>query len=365
MTEPIWNRNLSILQNKIKTILVSHKVSTDYSVIDILTDMPVIEEYWVKCFTHSSIDPVNNYEMFEYIGDKSLSYNFVKYAYGRFGSRLNEKNGTLLTITYMSKLYQSGLSAKMGLPELLRYDPEVPDASIHMKEDLFEAFAGCLDIVGDNKLQLGVGSLLVYNLLLSLFKDTRIDIDDIKKDPRTILKEIYDKMGWGELKYRVTESDKPELGPYKVAIVNISGEVYGEAYGSEKHAYNEASIRALEYLESQGITWDSADKYKLRKAGARNEDLKRQMDRADIAFGIMNERMQKEKGYSLTSYSVSQADSAKAADGSIRYTMAVSVGFKIGDSVSWRTVASAVGVDETDARTKALKSFADKFGVNA
>ena len=75
-----WSRG-SDFKKVIRDLLVKGKLKPEY--IDALTNDENMKEY-SKAFTAASADPMNNYEIFEQIGDLTANKFIVWYAYKRF-----------------------------------------------------------------------------------------------------------------------------------------------------------------------------------------------------------------------------------------------------------------------------------------
>jgi len=183
---------------------------------------------FIRAVTHDSVFPdqrANNYEMMEHLGDSSVNKATTWYLRNRFqdiankgdeGVQIISKQKSLIT----SKTYMANYSDALGLTKFIRFRPltftytkeskvetdgeakisqEIAEKKINidrsMKEDVFEAFFGCLEEVIDQKEGLvGIGYSIVYSILSSFYSEqyipyTKNELVDFK----TQLKELFDR----------------------------------------------------------------------------------------------------------------------------------------------------------------------------
>lgn len=364
ISQPDWVNDHSILQKKIYEILV--KLLGDFVVgyTNQLLDNEAMENYWVKAFTHRSVDPQNNYEKLEFYGDKVLNAAFAQYLRRRIGDELDQEKGTLLLNQYMSKKKQAELARNLGLPELVRFDPEVPEVNIDIQEDVFESFAGALNNLIDDRVSPGLGYIFVFNMLPELYNDVPIVLSEVEKDKKTLLKEIYEKMGWGDPTYVIEPSDNPKLGPTKVTVRSPTGDVLGVGYGPEKDAPFAAAKAASDKLASEGITWESATLQKEERSRIRNPEYAKQERRMQEAIKLLNQQAQKQKTAPIVDYRISSGGTLQSKEGR-RHSFAVSLGYQVGPKVQWRTLPPKSGLNSEQTKIDAMREFADTHGVPA
>lgn len=362
-SQPAWVQKPKLLADAIYAIFLKLKLIEDPAVIQVLFSKEAMEKYWMKCFTHKSVSADYNNDAFEFYGDSVLGYNFAKYLRRRFKDGLNQANGTLLQNQYMSKKFQAQLARELGLVELLRFDPE-SEQSIHIQEDTFEAFAGCIDNIVDDLVGEGAGALYVYNLIIALFDPIPIVLGEVKKDDKTLLKEIYEKMGWGEPNYVTKNSDQPRLGPFRTEIRNLAGTIIGFGYGSEKDAPFIAAAEALKYLEKQGITWESADQQKTERNRQRAPEFDRQYRRVEAAMAILANQARSQGKVPPTEFKIAKVEERKA-EGGFRYTFAIQAGYQIGPTTHWRSLLQQTGSNSDQTKINVMKEFADMYQIPA
>lgn len=361
--QPAWfvNNDVRQLTLALFNIFVKNKIIDDVDTLKLILSEDAVKKYWMKCFTHKSINSEYNNDAFEFYGDKVLGYTFSKYLRRRFSDNLDQASGTLLQNQYMSKYYQAQMSRRLGLLDLLVYDPEA-DPSVHVQEDTFEAFAGCTDIVLDEYLVEGAGSSGVYNLIVSLFQEVEINIEEVNRDDKTMLKEIYDKLNWGTPQYIVAASDRIDVGPYKVTIITSMGQVLGTGYGSEKEASFTAATQALAFLKEQGVDWETADAERIKKLRQRVPEYNYEYTRMEKAFERLKELAKKTRRAPPQEFKIVKVEERKTPQG-FRYTYAIRVSFKDGNRVAWRNMKQLTGDDNDGTKIRLMREFADMYKI--
>jgi len=243
-----------------------------------LLTSPAAMKVWTIVFTHESANPNIgfNYEEQELLGDNILAANFVKYLIKRYKAKLNRADLTELKRFYMSKTYQATLSQQLGLSQWVTMGNI--QATTHIAEDIFEAFCGGLDEVGD-LVKTGFGNLRCYNFIVYLFKSVTFDMNVTKGHPKTQVKEIFDKLGWGQIVPE--ENIQDELGnpgvrltlpPHAVRDLrayqfSVATPVLAEEIStiSKKVASDNAYYNALLKLRNMGITEEWIEQIRARK----------------------------------------------------------------------------------------------------
>lgn len=231
-------------------------------------------EIWKIIFTHSSYDGTigKNYESYELLGDRFLDANFVLYLLEKYLYKITPFELTEIKRFYMSKVYQAQLGRKLGLVNHIRTSSNI-DISIHIVEDIFESFAGGLIKVGmllksknEKGPSLGAGNILVFNFIVYLFKDIDIDFTVAKGHPKSVVKQMFDKLHWGKpientytsenssqvVSILLTQEAVDDLAKFGVIITNrVIGQ--DEAW-SKSSALPNAYLQALKTLNNMGIT---------------------------------------------------------------------------------------------------------------
>ena len=189
--------------------------------LDILTQKNNLELY-KNAFTASSADSVNNYEIFEQLGDVTANKFIVWYSYKRFPQLFcpqGIKVVARLKINYGSKqtFYKIADQQLKFWPWIAASQKERDTRKKHLLEDVFEAFCGVTEFILDNETVQGVGNSIVYDILKNLFDNINISLkyEDLY-DNKTRLKEFFDKNknNLGTIKY--LESPRAESDTFRI-----------------------------------------------------------------------------------------------------------------------------------------------------
>lgn len=208
---------------------------------------------FIQAMTHDSVNPTNradNYEMYEHFGDATCNKSATWYLKSRFpdivkkgdeGVQYISKQKSIIT----SKPYLAKYSDELGFTQFIRYRPlefeytkdsgnvsqterlkKVITVDRSMKEDVFEAFFGCLEDVVDRKEGFpGMGYGVAYAILSSIWDSKYIPHTKNELiDAKTQLKEIFDKrkINGDKLDY-VTDKDTKEVS--LIVVLNKPGTV--------------------------------------------------------------------------------------------------------------------------------------------
>jgi dsRNA-specific ribonuclease len=181
-------------KNLIFNLLSNCKLKKHY--IDLLTDDKSINIF-ENAFTSDTADLENNYEVYEQLGDITANKFIVWYMYRRF-PQLNCTKGVKvvarLRINYGAKQSFANIADSLGFWD---YISASEDERNHRKkallEDTLEAFLGATERLIDDRIKEGVGYVVVYNLLKTIFDKIPISLkyEDLY-DAKTRLKELFD-----------------------------------------------------------------------------------------------------------------------------------------------------------------------------
>lgn len=240
----------------ILSLLKKGKISQKY--IDILTCDTSMKIY-DSAFTSELVDEVNNYQVYEQLGDLSGNKFIVYYIYDRF-PHLKCAEGVKvvarLRINYGSKNSFCSIAEKYGFWEYISATNETRQRRKKpLLEDVFEAFLGATELILDSHTSVGVGYACVHRILQAIFDDIDISLryEDLY-DGKTRLKELFDMSGdkLGTLFYDDIKEDN--LTKSKVYRNKDGSKIFlGEGVASLKpDAQQIASVIALNTLKSQG-----------------------------------------------------------------------------------------------------------------
>lgn len=238
--------------------------------IEILINDENLETY-KKVFTHISIDPENNYEFFEILGDVTLNKSIVWYLKDRFPNLQNASGVKIiarLRINLVSKKNFSTIAEKLGFGKFIRADQEFIDNKMpSLLEDVFEAFFGATEFLIDSIVCHGAGYGICFKLIKAILDQEPISLkyEDLY-DPITRLKETFDHFKpnipgrscphiWGSMRF---ENVKQEDGNQFVKLIqfniqNKKNVVIGTSLAPLlDEAKQNVCLKYLEFLHSQG-----------------------------------------------------------------------------------------------------------------
>lgn len=150
--------------------------------------------WWLRAFTDSTVDPVNNLENLEYLGDMTLKYAFAIYLMETYPD-ITESQRSELNAYYMSKEYQLEFVKKMNLSRFVKIAEDLRSRGV--VGDVFESFFGALHTVSDLYI-LGLGATNCKDYLRYLFKDITIDMDKSYGAAKTQIEQLFKRFSVGE-----------------------------------------------------------------------------------------------------------------------------------------------------------------------
>lgn len=197
---------------------VLERVDLGEKYIDMFTDENCMIEF-TKAFTHNSIDPIDNYEFYEILGDATSNKVVVWYFIRRFPEVFNEAKGTggnMSPTAIMARLKQNGVSKStyskfsesLGFWDYVRKTDEYTKDRTKIMEDVFEAFCGCLELIVDTKVTNHSGYGIVYNLMKTLMDPLSISLnrDELYDSKSRLNEEIIPLKKKIDMKY-ISEQD--------------------------------------------------------------------------------------------------------------------------------------------------------------
>jgi len=265
--------------------------------IRILTDRESMKQY-ASAFTSELVDEVNNYQVYEQMGDLTGNKFIVWYMYKRF-PQLKCAEGVKvvarLRINYGAKQSFSDIAKGLGFWPYISATNDLRQRKMKpLLEDVFEAFLGVTESILDDRIRIGVGYALVYDILKAIFDDMEISLkyEDLY-DAKTRLKELFDiyESDLGPLVYRESKTElitqskvfRVEGGTYETrqnGTINkkriIKGRYVHLGVGSaalKADAQQNAAKEALKFLNSQG--WIKPVPYVYNKFNVNSIDEKK------------------------------------------------------------------------------------------
>lgn len=259
---------MNITSEFIRTVFSKSKIDPKY--MNVLTNPKALDIYKVA-FTSNTVDPKNNYELYEYMGDVAANAAVVMYFYEAFPQLRCAKSINVLNrlkIVHVSRESYSKLADDLGFWPYIKYDANVAVDRLKktkdaLLEDVFEAFVGATEIILLNEFNLiGVASQIIYNFIKSIFDAKHISFapEDLY-DAKTRLKELFEirkKDGipvpnpfvenFGFPKY----NDAPQPEIYVTLRFTKSNILFHGAGNSKQQSHKIAAQQALDYFEKQG-----------------------------------------------------------------------------------------------------------------
>jgi dsRNA-specific ribonuclease len=264
---------------------------------DMLTDDASMNIY-ASAFTSEMVDPVNNYQVLEQVGDLTGNKFIVNYMYEKF-PQLDCAEGVKvvarLRINYGAKQSFSEIARKLGFWPFISATNDLRQRKMKpLLEDVFEAFLGATERILDKKKRIGVGYAIVYDILATIFDEMDISLryEDLY-DPKTRLKELFDvhEESLGPLLYKERKEDmitfssvyrvdgckyqtRPDGTVNKKKIISGKEIKIGEGFASLKtDAQQNAASCALENLKKQGWSKPAPEIYRRFNEGDSGIDI--------------------------------------------------------------------------------------------
>ena len=256
-------RNIEFVQ-LIRNILRVGKLKQKY--IDLLTSEDSLTYYNIA-FTHKSIDPLNNYEFFENMGDITVNKCIVWYVPRRFPQLMNPEAVPIiarLRINIGSKEYLSRFADSWNMWKFISMNEELRQKEKKKTlEDVFEAFIGCTELLIDSKMRLCAGYDICYNIMKAILDNENMSLryDDLF-DPKTRLKELFDFYNkdseFGTLEYTDERIErKGDISQFNqdthVKIYRVLGAKKGKIISDAMTALDRLSKKTLNQVERNDI----------------------------------------------------------------------------------------------------------------
>jgi dsRNA-specific ribonuclease len=153
-------------------------------------------------FTTPLVDPENNYEVYEYLGDKAADHFLSRYFYDRFPQyRCAGGAGkyTRLRAIYASGVVYGAIAERLGFIRFVRAaagEKERPERRAKILKDVFEAFVAATELIVDDLFPFGTGYNVIYKILKYIYDDQYpvIGTEDTDLiDARTRVKEFVER----------------------------------------------------------------------------------------------------------------------------------------------------------------------------
>ncbi len=263
--------------NMIKAFLKRGKLKGEY-ISQLMT--PDAMQVWDSVFTSLAANPDNNSEIYEFLGDGSINNAIVFYLLRRFPQLKCAKGVKVLArlkINMVSRDYFASIATSLGFgPYITSTTEERANDMRKLLEDSLEASFGALVWMLDEKIGVGVGNSIAYNIIASVLDQREISLEYTTLfDAVTRLKEMFDSgilkgMGIGTMKKITPMKNVNARVPSELFSAQIYrqlpdgrseliGSGTGETDGESKQA---AAEKAIAYLNSLGFRKEPAPEYR-------------------------------------------------------------------------------------------------------
>lgn len=244
-----------------------------------------------QAFTHKSINELENYEYYEWIGDSTANNCICWYLTKRFPqlkqpravkilARLKANLGSKHTFEQLSDslgfwdFISSGMDEMKKNGEVIVYEVRQRKKK-DLLEDTLESFIGVTQTLIDEFIKEGVGFKICYNIIKKIYDkiDISLEYTDLW-DPITRLKELFDKYHeefggkFSKKNIHATEIEN-ECDEYSIWNVSISYVKNGEniilgkgKHSKKKEAEQLASKDSIKKLNKLGYSKDVDSIYK-------------------------------------------------------------------------------------------------------
>ena len=272
----IWKNNDKEWERELKLYLKDKllpKINLPKEKINKLLDDESMET-WKAVFTHDTYNPNigKNYEQLETLGDFVMSTSFVDHVIQETGN-INPSDMTEIKKKILSSRNQSIIAIYLGLHLWIRTRAKPVEANF---EDMLEAFFGAILVLGNSKLKmLGYPMASMFmDIILQLFI---FDFEKIRKDPKTYIVQIFDRMKWNK--------------PIETAYVDDDGMVIVKV---ELTSEAIADILKLTNFQVRSFLGSGKGKQKKEASQLAYENARKELDKfgidQDFAVRIAEER---------------------------------------------------------------------------
>lgn len=252
--------------------------------------------YWQSVFFHSSYNAQNNYEIWEYLGDKVLKHVFANYVTRKFPGLRSPKILTLMDNHYMGYEFQAKLSEELEIPNMIISREPVKRKDF---EDVFEAIFGMLDFLVNKEFE-NQGYVYCFKFLSSIMDAKNIGIIE-DRDPRSRFKHKLDLLtkttNFVRPEFEKKFSNNSQGGQIVTVILSqtIAGNkriIYQQSGNADEQSkiLMDVSEKGIQYLEMQGYTSDAMNNL-TRMLDERNLEIKKELEIYDLIVKQLNTNM--------------------------------------------------------------------------
>lgn len=242
-------------------------------VMTLFSDDATVQRF-CAAFTHNSVDAHTNYEWLEILGDATVNKAITFYITHRFPFLCTPEGVKViarLKINLVSGKQLAAMTDRLGLSDFIRVAVPMHDGQVQsLREDVFEAFIGALEVSIDSLVEPGAGYGVCYRLVASLLdeQDLSLRYEDLY-DAVTRVKETFDFFKqdlWGNVKYQVAKRLRPTdplcLRAYQCCNHSNRRVTLGEIHGEHPEEMKQRlASTILAQLHARGFRKPISDYY--------------------------------------------------------------------------------------------------------
>lgn len=256
--------NMNINKDFILGVFNGVNITDNYKQI-LVTDYAL--EMFQTAFTAKSINPQQNYEIFEFLGDSASNHAVVSYFYNVYPQLQCLSGAGVATLSRLKIKYTSSESFAKFATQLgffpyikcTREELENAEKTQHLLEDVFEAFIGATYNILLKHFQLhGVCSQIIYDFMSHILNQQKISFDlEELYDAKTRLKELFDNKSEMNAFYKTFGNPIYERrtgdSMYTLLYFDRDPNIHFIGVGaSQANRDKSAAQQALDWLKSQG-----------------------------------------------------------------------------------------------------------------
>ena len=186
------------------------------SYIDDILSRPECMKIFDTVFTHKSVRPQDNYDIYESLGDVIVNKHVMWYLFDRVKVVRNlDSSGVALVSRWKIVMVQKEIYARfaksLGFWEFISANQKIRDSTLGLLEDVLEAFFAGLNLIMENYYHNGTGDYICKSIIYKIldeYEHKSLKYHDLF-DSITLLKELVDKMKselkTGSQQYRIQQ----------------------------------------------------------------------------------------------------------------------------------------------------------------
>lgn len=216
--------------------------------------IPATERTWSLILKNKTkgLNPNENYEAFEKLGDASLDFNLTKIFYEK---NKNNKEFTKSNLTNVTKFLASNNYLQTVAKNILGLD-KITKAKGKELSDIVEAFFGASEVVGDRILGKGAGVVVVSTMIENIYSGDIDTKEAAEHGPQNLTLEFYNKEKFAHPLIVVSADKKSAVFYFSEEIRNVHPSLPEELKSvgvNKKNTVKNIYIKILEELNKLKI----------------------------------------------------------------------------------------------------------------